>query len=370
MPVLTPVPSAMSTLIRIRRDVEPPSALVDAPSIGRVRVGVAASVVATAGLTTWIVWRIGEMRWNPVSLALLAADLVGLAAAIAVTLGLTRTRVARNVFRVGGDARDSYWFAFTVADIVGRTRSADLHRDVRTAVRAAPRWRPRDSADAAIAAVLADGPRRLVVVVAIGVGLLVGVAPFGVPPWWALTGLVVGAGGFGTSHVVLGRGRLRYGDRIRWSYGAIGELIERTEVATHAPRRWRGALAVTVGLSLAVGLRGTSDRWTHGLGPMSHDDRVVAMGVATALILGALFTMQTSVRPETAHLPVLVRHLDERTGRQSLLTVAVCVAAIGLVAGAATPDLTAPAAGPHLGGVIDAEMPRPEIADGDDVGGG
>lgn len=334
----------MDTLTSIYADVavEPPHVVADALSPIRRRTGVALSVLAVTGASTWLAWRVVELHWNPVSLLVLAAELVGVVGGIAVTLGLTRSTSTRNVYAAGDDVRDSYWFAFTVADIVGRTRSADLHRDVRTAVRIAPRWRPRDTAGAAVAAVLAEGPRRLVVVLTVGVGLLVGVAPFGVPPWWAIAGLLTATIGFGASHVVLGRGRLRLGDRIRWSYGAIGEVIERSDVAAHAPRRWRGALAVAVGLSLAVGLRGTSDRWTHGLGPMSHDERLVAMTVAVVMIAGALFTLQTSVRPDTGHLPVVARHLDERTGRQSLLALALCAGTVGLIAGASTPDLTVP----------------------------
>jgi hypothetical protein len=310
----------------------------DELSAGRRRCGIALTVLATLGTGVWWVWRISEFHWHPVALVVFLAEIVGLVCAITVAAALARAPSPRTVYLVGDGARDSYWYAHVVADLVGRTRSADLHRDVRTAVRAAPRWRPRNSGDAAIAAVLADGPRRLVLVVAIGLGLLFGITPFGVPPWWALLSLLVASACFGAAHVALGRGRLRLGDRTRWSFGAIGEVIERADPDRHAPRRWRGALAVTVGLSMAVALRGASDRWTHGLEPMGHDDRLVAMGIATLFVLGALYTLQTSVRPDTGQLPVVIRHLDERTARQSLLAVAVCVGAIGLIAGAATPD--------------------------------
>lgn len=312
--------------------------VADAPSTRRRRVAVASAAVATGSAAVWFAWRISDLHWHPVALLVLVAELLGLVSALAVTAGLAAATAPRAVYLVGDGARDSYWYAYAVADLVGRTRSADLHRDVRTAVRAAPRWRPRDTGDAAIAGILFDGPRRLVLAVAIGIGLLLGATPFGVPPWWALLSVLAASCGFGLSHVLLGRGRLRFGDRTRWSFGAIGEVIERADPLSHAPRRWRGALAVAVGLSLAVALRGVSDRWTHGLEPMGHDDRVVAMCAATLLVLGALYTLQTSTRPDTGQLPVIVRHLDERTARQSLLAVAVCVGAIGLIAGASTPD--------------------------------
>ncbi len=332
----------MRTITPLRHDhVATPAdqLLADVLSPARRRAGLALAGLATACTVTWFAWRIADLHWHPVALVVLATEIVGLVCALTVTAALMAATAPRNVYLVGDGVRDSYWYAHAVADLVGRTRSADLHRDVRTAMRAAPRWRPRTPGDAAIAAVLAEGPRRLVLVLAIGLGLLLGATPFGVPPWWALAAVFGAAAGFGGAHVLLGRGRLRLGDRIRWSFGAIGEVIERTDPDGHAPRRWRGTLAVTVGLSLAVALRGASDRWTHGLAPMGHDDRIVAMAVATLLVLGALYTLQTSERPDTGQLPVIVRHLDERTVRQFLLTVAVCVGAIGLVAGAATPDV-------------------------------
>ena len=49
------------------------------------------------------------------------------------------------------------------------------------------------------------------------------------------------------------------------------------------PIRWVTTMATMVALNLAVALRGLSDRWTHGLGPMAHDARVVAMSMVYAL---------------------------------------------------------------------------------------
>jgi hypothetical protein len=228
---------------------------------------------------------------------------------------------------------DPYRFAHAVADIVGRTRSADLHREVRTAVRAAPRWRPRDTADAALAAVLLDGPRRLALVGLLTLSLLLGQAPMPVPPVWALvagTGVVVG---LATAHVVLGGGRIRYGDRTRWASAAIGEVFSGVDVGHAAPRRWLGAVATVVVLNVAVALRGMSDRWTHGLRPMATDDRVVLMLYAIAVVAGALYTLRTMPAPQQVEAHLVSRRLEERTARQSAMGAAVCVGVVGLLAG-------------------------------------
>jgi hypothetical protein len=266
----------------------------------------------------------------------LAAELSGAVGAVVVGIGLAGAASPRDVFE--DEPRDSHWYAHAVADLVGRTRAADIHRDVRTAVRAAPRWRWRDRADATIAAILLDGPRRLAMLVIVVVGLMFGTTPFGTPPWWAIAALVVGSIAVGLAHVSLGQGRLRPGDRIRWSYGAIGEIVARADIAGVAPRRWIGSVAAVVVVSIAIALRGMSDRWTHGLPAMTDEDRVVLLLVALLLVLGALYTLATSPRPSQQDAHLVARHLDEGTARHSLLAVAVCVGMIGLVAGVLPTD--------------------------------
>ena len=302
-------------------------------SVGHRRAGMLTLGLGLGGSAAWIAWRFATVDLHPVRVAFLLAELVGIASAVVVCLALVNAVEPRTVYAVGGGARDCHWFAHAVADIVGRTRSADLHRDVRTAVRAAPRWRPRDTADAAIAAVLAEGPRRLVLVLAVAVGLLLGVAPFDAPPWWALAGAAVGYGAFAVSHVLLGRRRLRLGDRQRWSYGSIGEILARDDVAGHAPRSWIGAIAVTVALSVGVALRGMSDRWTHGLPSMDYSQRVVVLSVAVVLVAGALHTVLTTARPRQPDAHLVSRRLEEANTRHTLLAAAVCVGVVGLLAG-------------------------------------
>lgn len=296
----------------------------------RRRVGVVLTVSGVLAQLVWLAWRCTHLPVNAVAVAVLAVEVAGVASTVAITVGLVRARRPREVFL--DDPRESHRYAFAVADIVGRTRSTDVHRDVVRAVRSVPRRRPRRSAEAAMGAVYLEGPRRLVLVGALSVGFLLGTAPMSLPPWWAVTVLVAGSASVAASHVVLAAGRIRFGDRIRWSYSSIGEAVGAVDLDGLAPRRWIGTMASIVVVNLAIALRGTSDRWTHGLDPMADDERVVTMLLALLVVAGALFTMQT------IQAPVLdesrwSRRLEERTARQSALGATVVIGLIGLFAG-------------------------------------
>jgi len=332
----------------------PPTAPVAVSTSRRGRGGLVLLAFGAAALAVWFAWRLSHPLWHPLAVLFLGAELSGAVAAVIVGVGLAGASSPRDIHV--DEPRDSHWYAHAVADLVGRTRAADIHRDVRTAVRAAPRWRWRDRADATVAAILLDGPRRLVMLLVVVVGLLFGATPFRTPPWWAVVALVVGSAAIGLAHVSLGQGRLRPGDRIRWSYGAIGEVVARVDVAGVAPRRWIGSVAAVVVLSIAIALRGMSDRWTHGLRPMPDADRVVLLLVAVLLVLGALYTLATSPRPTQADAHLLARHLDEGTARQSLLAAAVCVGTIGLIAGVLPTEHTA-VEPPHRTVIATPELP-------------
>ena len=296
----------------------------------RRRSGVASGALGVTASCIWLSWWAWHLPLNPVALAVFTAELVGFASTVAITIGLARARHPRAVFV--DDPRESHRFAFAVADIVGRTRSTDVHRDVVRVVRTVPHRRPRRSAEAAMGAVFLEGPRRLVVVLALSVGLVVGIAPMRMPPVWAVGVFAAGAVLTASSHVALGSGRIRFGDRTRWSYSSIGEVVGAADLEGLAPRRWVGTMASIVIVNLAIALRGTSDRWTHGLAPMADDERVVTMLLAIVVVAGALFTMRT------IQAPVLdearwSRRLEERTARQSALGATVVLGLVGLVAG-------------------------------------
>ena len=302
-----------------------------APRLPRARrLGIALAVVGVTAQLAWLGWRVTHLPVNLVAVSVLAVELAGLAGTVAITIGLVRARQPRSVFV--DDPRESHRFAFAVADIVGRTRSTDVHRDVVRVVRTVPHRRPRRSAEAAMGAVLLEGPRRLVLVVALAIGLVVGVAPMHLPPVWAAVVVTVSGLSTGASHVVLGGGRIRFGDRTRWSYSSIGEVVGSSDLDGLAPRRWVGTMASIVVVNLAVALRGTSDRWTHGLAPMSDDDRMVTMLLALVVVAGALFTMRTIQAPDLDEAR-WSRRLEERAARQSALGATVVLGLIGLIAG-------------------------------------
>lgn len=317
--------TAPGGLVRSRRRPEPLARVL--PSRRR-RLGVALTTLAVLAEIGWLAWWVTHFPVNPVALAVLAVELVGLFGTVAISIGLVRAARPRQVFL--DDPRESHRFAFAVADAVGRTRSTDVHRDVVRVVRS--RRRPRRVADAAMGAVLLEGPRRLLLVVTVSLALLLGISPMPVPPGWALLFLLTAAVSASAAHVVLGDGRIRAGDRTRWSYSSIGEVVCATDLENVAPRRWVGTMAAIVVVNIAIALRGTSDRWTHGLDPMTADERLVTMVLGIGLVVGALFTMRT------VQAPVLdgerwSRRLEERGARQSALGATVLLGLIGLVAG-------------------------------------
>lgn len=301
----------------------------DRPRHG-VRVGAGVAVVGLAAQTVWLAWRVTHLPVNAVALVVLAVELAGVVGSLTITIGLARARDPRSVYV--DDPRDSHRYAFAIADIVGRTRSTDVHSDVVRVVRAVPRRRPRRSAEAAMGAVYLEGPRRLALVVALSLGLLNGQAPMSVPPWWAVVAAVAGGGAVAVSQVALGDGRIRFGDRTRWSYSSIGETVGAVDLDGVAPRRWVGTMASIVVVNLAIALRGTSDRWTHGLHPMPDDQRVVTMALAIVVVVGALFTMSTTRAPELDDTG-RSRRLDERSARQSVLGATMVIGLTGLLAG-------------------------------------
>ncbi len=165
------------------------------------------------------------------------------------------------------------------------------------------------------------------------VGLLIGVSPMPVPTVPALVALTIGAGGLSLATVVLSERRIAVGDRLRWTYGSIGELLIRDDLEGVAPRRWVGTVGTIVVVNLAVAMRGMSDRWTHGLPTMSNDMRVVAMVYAMTLVAGALYTLVTTAAPQLDNAHLVSRRLEERTARQSALGGALCIGLVGLLAG-------------------------------------
>jgi hypothetical protein len=300
-------------------------------SAPRRRLGIAFVIVGACGWLGWIAWRITTLALNPIPVLMVAIELGG--AAIGVTVAFALANVDKPRTTYDDDRRDPWRYAFAVADRLGRTRAADLHREVRSAAGSARRRGKKTGADVAIACVLIDGPRRLAMIVVAVLGLLLGVSPMPVPTVAALISLATGLACLSAATVVLSHGRIAPGDRLRWTYGSIGELLIRDDVEGVAPRRWMGTVGTLVVVNLAVALRGMSDRWTHGLPTMENDMRIVAMVYAMTLVAGSLYTLVTTAAPQLENAHLVSRRLEERTARQSALGGALCVGLIGLLAG-------------------------------------
>lgn len=309
---------------------------VRALASSRRRIGVLLTVLGAGAQLVWLAWWASNLPLNAVAVTILLVELFGLIGTVAISVGLARARRPREV--LVHDRRESHRFAFAVADILGRTRSTDVHGDVARVIRTMPYRRPHRSAELAMCAVLLEGLRRLLLVVAVSVALLLGITPLPMPPIWALAAFVAAVALVSTSHVVLGDGGIRFGDRIRWSYSSIGEVVCASDPDGVAPRRWVGTMASIVVVNLAIALRGTSDRWTHGLDPMTADERLVTMTFGFAIVIGALFTMGT-VRAPVLDADRWSRRLEERTARQSALVATVVIGLVGLVAGVLPVDL-------------------------------
>ncbi len=302
----------------------------------RVATGYAALACSLAGWCGWLAWRVLHLDLHLVPVAVLVFEAAGVVIGVMVAVALAGSDQHRRYLTDEHELDDhavSRRFAFAVADIVGRTRAEDLHHDVRTVVRAARQSMRRHRADYAMAAVVIDGPRRLGIVVMAVAALLFGVSPFPVPPTAALVAAAVGIVGMSLAHVLLSGGRIRIGDRLRWTYSTLGEVVAREDLEGVAPRSWVGTVATIVLVNVAVALRGMSDRWTHGLPHMGDDARMVAMLFALGLVVGALYTMATTDAPDLDNAHLAPRRMEERTARQSVLGATVCVGLVGLIAG-------------------------------------
>jgi len=277
----------------------------------------------------WFGWRVVNLQLHPVPILVLLIELSGWTGGLLVALGLICSSTHRRLER----ADDTYRYAATVADRVGRTRATDLQHDLRAATERLTSRTVGGPADRAMVGVMVDGPRRIALVAVLSIGLLLGVAPSPLPPWWAIGAIAAGSMALAVTHVVASGRGIRLGDRTRWSFASLGEVIAPNDRDDVAPRRWVGTVAAIVVLNLAIGLRGMSDRWTHGLPAMGDDERLVAMTWAGLVVLGGLYALRTIPTPELGNSHTVARRLEERTARQSALGAAVCVGLIGLVAG-------------------------------------
>ena len=179
-----------------------------------------------------------------------------------------------------------------------------------------------------------DGLRRLVSVVALVVVLFTGVAPFEMPPTERVVMLGAGIALLSIGHWLLSGGHIRPAARLIWSMASIGAGLGDGVSRSGLPIRWAMTMATLIALNISIALRGMSDRWTHGLGPMDDEARVAAMSIAFGLVATGGIAMRRMPRPDLGHYGA-TRRLEETSVRHLAIGLTLLVAAIGFIAGLA-----------------------------------
>jgi hypothetical protein len=96
-------------------------------------------------------------------------------------------------------------------------------------------------------------------------------------------------------------------------------------------------MATVVALNIRVALRGISDRWTHGLGPMNDDARIASMSLAFVFVGAAGVALRRMPRPDLGFYGATHR-LEEGSVRRLALGLTLIVAIIGFIAGVLPAD--------------------------------
>ncbi|TFH19576.1 MAG: hypothetical protein E4H05_04290 [Acidimicrobiales bacterium] len=180
--------------------------------------------------------------------------------------------------------------------------------------------------------VAVEGMRRMLCVVVVGIALFSGRSPFDVPPVRVLALLVASQLALTLGHYLLSDGLIRPGARLRWSMASVGAGFGDGTSRTGLPIRWTATLATMIALNLVVSLRGLSDRWTHGLGSMPHDERVMVMTAAAWLVGWGFVALRALQQPELGYYGA-TRRLEETSTRRLALGATLTVAAVGMIAG-------------------------------------
>jgi hypothetical protein len=304
-----------------------------------------ACVVGLVAWSRWLHWRITGPSLDALSIAVLVLELCALAASGVIAAALwSAPRPARK-------RPDSSVLPDVFADLCrleefrtleahGSDDSGEVARARRGLRLLDPRRRatPRATsssgalAQTAWAVISIEGIRRMIFALILVLVLLTGRSPFGAPPWPVLAALVAAQVLFAVGHWLLSGGVLRPGARLRWSMASVGAGLGDGASRTGLPIRWTATMATMVVLNLAIALRGLSDRWTHGLGPMPRDERVAAMVVSWWLVLVGFAALRVLVQPSLGFYGA-TRRLEETSTRRLALGTTLAVAMVGFVAG-------------------------------------
>ena len=303
-----------------------------------------ASVVGLAAWSTWLAWRVSSAPVDPIGVLVLVLEVAALLVSLVLSAALW------SFGSVPGQSRPSSRSAplvDVVGEMLGVTDLATEHAcgaddtgEVARARRGLALLDPRASralvgppvAVTAWALVAVEGIRRMVFVAVLLVVLLTGRFPFELPSWSMLATPAVAVVSFSVSHWMLSGGTLRPGVRLRWSMASVGAGLGDGTSRSGLPIRWTATLATMIALNLAVALRGLSDRWTHGLGPMPHHERVVAMLVSWWLVLVGFAALRILAKPSLGFYGA-TRRLEETSTRRLALGTTLAVALIGFAAG-------------------------------------
>jgi hypothetical protein len=303
-------------------------------------------VVASLGLwLVWLGWRVSSPMTGPVGVVVLLLEVVSIAVAVVVSAALWRVPP-----RVAGPTPSGERTLFPVAfaevvgadvpDVPARVDENDDGGEVAWArgalwsLRATVRGERAETSLAGFAwsLVAIEGIRRMLCIAVVVAVLLSGTFPFELPPASLLVVLVVSQCLLTIGHWMLSHGAIRPGARLRWSMASVGAGFGDGRSRTGLPVRWAATLATMVSLNLAVSLRGTSDRWTHGLGPMPRDERIAVMLVAAWFVAWGFVALRSMTQPQLGYYGA-TRRLEEVSTRRLALGTTLTVAAVGLVAG-------------------------------------
>ncbi len=346
------------------------------PSVVRA-AGAVAAAVGLACWLGWLYWRVTTVTAAPLSIALLALELVAFCAGLVVTAGLlaahppwARTTGLDGQFRPLPLLLAEALVLDDLDDIVSECHGAPAdtdggldemkpvsddtgeiawaHRGIRVlgsqcSLRRHHRttWTTavsKNLRDAAWSIVALDGLRRLATVILLVAVLFGGAGPVVWPslPW--LAALVAGVVALSVGHWLLSGGHVRPAARLIWSMASVGAGLGDGVSRSGMPIRWATTMATLIVLNLAVALRGISDRWTHGLGPMDDSTRVVAMAAALATVAVGCLALRRLPQPELDHYGA-TRRLEECSVRHLTIGLTVAVAVVGFIAGLAPTPL-------------------------------
>lgn len=310
------------------------------------RLFVVASLVLWLG---WLIWRVASPVLGLLGVVVLLAELAAILVAAVLSKALWRgpARVVTSVERtaVRDLALPSTFAAILDVDAPARVVGAPTHgnddtgevawaRHALRSLHSSLRRRPDRSGLATLAwsLVAIEGMRRLVGVGLVIAVLLSGQFPSAEPPPALLVALVASQLLLTLGHFLLSDGLVRPGSRLRWSMASVGAGFGDGISRTGLPIRWTATLATMVSLNLAVSLRGVSDRWTHGLGAMTHEQRVMSMLVAAWMVGWGMAALRTLPQPQLGYYGA-TRRLEETSTRRLALGATFTVAAVGMVAG-------------------------------------